>query len=187
MLQHTSWILVDDFLVKNNIALGMQSEAKAPKNEEPTVRLSFTTMLQHTSRILVDDFLVKNNIALGMQSEANAPPKNGEPTVGLSFTTMLQHTSRILVDNFLAKNKVTTLKHHPCSPDLAVIDFCLFPPLKLALKRRRNRNDTEIIKNAKEELKRLSKNVFQECFQLFYCRWQKCIIVQGDYFEGNMA
>jgi hypothetical protein len=100
---------------------------------------------------------------------------------------MLQHTNRILVDNFLAKNKITTLKHHPYSLDLAAINFRLFPPLKLAFKGQRNRNATDIIKNAKEELKRLSKNVFQECFQHFYCRWQKCIIVQGDYFEGNVA
>jgi hypothetical protein len=33
----------------------------------------------------------------------------------------------------------------------------------------------------------LSLNGFQECFQHLYSRWQKCIVVQGDYFEGNVA
>jgi len=84
---------------------------------------------------------------------------------------MLQHTSRILVDDFLAKENVTSLEHHPFSPDPAAADFCLFPPLKLALKVWRIRNSTDIKKNAKEELKRFSKNIFQKRFQHFYCRW----------------
>jgi hypothetical protein len=75
-----------------------------------------------------------------------------------------------LVDDFLAKNNVTSLEHHPFSPDLAAADFCLFPPLKLALNERRIRNSTDIIKNATEELKRVSKNVSRKCFQQFYCR-----------------
>jgi hypothetical protein len=37
------------------------------------------------------------------------------------------------------------------------------------------------------KLKRLSQNGFQECFQHFYSRCQKCRVVQGGYFEGNVA
>jgi hypothetical protein len=66
-----------------------------------------------------------------------------------------------LTDDFLAKNNVTTLEHHPYSPDVATTDFCLFPLLKVALKVRRVCNDTTINKNAKEELKRLSKISFE--------------------------
>jgi hypothetical protein len=44
-----------------------------------------------------------------------------------------------------------------------------------------------IIKNATKELKRLSQNGFQECFQHLYKRWQKCIFAQGDYFEGTIS
>jgi hypothetical protein len=46
---------------------------------------------------------------------------------------------------------------------------------------------TAITENATEELKRLSQNGIQESFQQIYSRWQKCIIAQGDYFEGNVA
>ena len=35
------------------------------------------------------------------------------------------------------------------------------------------------IKNVTEELKILSKNGFQECFQQLYSHWQKCIFGQG--------
>jgi hypothetical protein len=45
---------------------------------------------------------------------------------------------------------------------------------------------TGFIKNATEELKRHSQYSFQECFQPLYNHWQKCIVAQGDYFEGNV-
>jgi hypothetical protein len=82
---------------------------------------------------------------------------------------------------------VTTLQHPPYSPDLAVADFDLFPPLESALKERRGCDATDIIKNAMEKLKRLSPNGFQECFQHLYSRWLKSIVPQGNYFEGNIA
>jgi len=45
----------------------------------------------------------------------------------------------------------------------------------------------DIIKNATEELKLLSQNGFQECFQHICSRWQKCVVAHGYYFEGNAA
>ena len=60
----------------------------------------------------------------------------------------------------------------------------MFPRLKSAL----NPTDaTDIIKNATEELKRLSQNGLQGCFQHFYNCWQKLIVAKGDYFEGNVT
>jgi hypothetical protein len=56
------------------------------------------------------------------------------------------------------------MQHHPYSPGLAAADFYLFRRLKSALKERRFCDATDI-KNATEELKRLSLNGFQECFQ----------------------
>jgi hypothetical protein len=71
----------------------------------------------------------------------------------------------VLVKNFLAKDNVPTLKHRPYSPGLAPADFCLFPRLKSALQEEHFYDATDIIKNVMEELKRLSQNGFQECFQ----------------------
>jgi transposase len=76
----------------------------------------------------------------------------------------------VLVKGFLAKNNVTTLNHSPYSPDLTQADYYRFPPLKSALKGRLFGDVTDIIKNATEELKRLSQNGAQECFQHFYRR-----------------
>jgi len=47
--------------------------------------------------------------------------------------------------------------------------------------------DATDIKNATEELKRLSQNGFKECLQHLYSSWQKRIVARGDYFEGNVA
>jgi len=82
---------------------------------------------------------------------------------------------------------MTTLEPLPYSPDLTVADFDLFHRVKSAVKERRFCETTDIIKNATEELKRLSLNGFQECFQHLYSRWQKCIFPQENYFEGNVA
>jgi hypothetical protein len=77
-------------------------------------------------------------------------------------------------------NDTPTLKYPPLSPDLAPADFHLLPRLKSALKGRSFCGTTDTIENATEELKRLSQNGFQECFQHFCSRWQKCIVEQGD-------
>jgi len=69
---------------------------------------------------------------------------------------------------------VTTLEHPAYCLEVAAADFNLFPQLKSALKGERYCDATDI-KNAPEELKRLSQNGFQECFQHIYSRWQKCI------------
>jgi len=91
-----------------------------------------------------------------------------------------------LVKGFLAKNNVTTLEHTPYSSYLAPADFYLFPPLKSALKGR-HCDATDIIKDGREGLKRLSQNSFQECFQNLDSCWQKCIVAQENYFEGNVV
>jgi hypothetical protein len=91
-----------------------------------------------------------------------------------------------LVKHFLSKNNVKTPEHHPYSPDLAQSDSYLFPRLKSALKVRRF-CDTVDVMNATEELKKLSQNDFQKCFQLLYSRCQKWIVAQGVYLEGSVA
>jgi histone-lysine N-methyltransferase SETMAR len=79
-----------------------------------------------------------------------------------------------------------TPEHPPYSPDLAQSDFYLFPRLKSALKVR-HFCDTFDVMNATEELKRLSQNDFQKFFQHLYSRWQKWIVAQGVYLEGNVV
>jgi len=107
-------------------------------------------------------------VALGMRSEGNAS-KNGEPTVG--FLRQCSCTPVFLVKDFLAKNNVTALQYPPHSPDLAQADVYQFPRLKSTLMGWRFCDASDIIKNATEELKRVSQNAFQKCFQHLCSRW----------------
>jgi hypothetical protein len=93
-----------------------------------------------------------------------------------------------LVKDFLASNNVTTQERPSSSPDLTAADVYLFSRLKSALKGWRWRfcDVTGMIKNAIEELERISQYSFQECFQQLYSRWQNFIVTHGDHFEGNV-
>ena len=84
----------------------------------------------------------------------------------------------VVVKDFLAMNNVTTLEHPPHSPDLDPAHFYMFPRLKSALNGRRFSHATDI-KNAMEELNRLSQNGIQECFQ--------GLVAQENYSDGNVA
>ena len=75
----------------------------------------------------------------------------------------------------------------PNSPDLSSAEFYLLLRTQSELKARRFCDANHIIKNATKELKRLSQNGIQDCFQQLYRRWQKCIFAQGDYCEGNVS
>jgi hypothetical protein len=88
---------------------------------------------------------------------------------------------------FLSKEQRDNTAASPYSPDLATADLYLFPGLKSALEGQRLCDTPDIIKNATEELKRLSQNGFEEYFQHRYSRWQKCAVAPGDYFEGNIT
>ena len=58
--------------------------------------------------------------------------------------------------DFLAHSEVKTLERPPRSPDLALADFYMLPRLKVALRVWNICDATYIIKNATDELKRLS-------------------------------
>jgi len=92
-----------------------------------------------------------------------------------------------LLKDSLAKNNVTTLKHPPYSPDLAPADFLPVTSTDISPEVTIVCDITDNIKNATEELKRISQNGFQECFQHIYSRWQKCAVAYGDCSAGNVA
>jgi transposase len=77
--------------------------------------------------------------------------------------------------------------HPPYSPDLAPADFFLFPKLKTTLKGRRFQTIKEIQENATGELRAITESAFQEAFQQWEKRWERCIASRGDYFEGDSA
>ena len=78
-----------------------------------------------------------------------------------------------------------TMPQSPYSPDIASCDFFLFPKIKRTLKGRRFTAIDDIKSASLKELKAIAKIEFEKCFEDWKKRWHKCIISNGDYFEGD--
>ena len=76
---------------------------------------------------------------------------------------------------------IKTVPHPTYNPDLAPCDFCLFP------KRRGYRYET--IEEIKEAVTKVIDTLTQEDFhgalKMLLERYNECIAVGGDYFEGD--
>jgi len=77
------------------------------------------------------------------------------------------------------------LEHPAYSPDLAPIDFFLFPKIKEILKGRHFDDIDDIRSNTTAALKAIPQNQFQNCFEGWTRHWHRCIASQGEYFEGD--
>jgi hypothetical protein len=99
-----------------------------------------------------------------MGSEGNTP-KNLELTFGFSFTTCSSTSDFFFGLEFLNTEQSDKTRASAYSDDMAKAEFFLFPPLKSGLRGQNFCDATGRIKNAAEELQRLSQNGFQDCFQ----------------------
>jgi hypothetical protein len=79
------------------------------------------------------------------------------------------------------------LPQPPCSPDLAPADFVLVLKLKSTLKGRRFQTIQDIAENSQTRLRAIPKKAYQDCFQKWQRRWERCINAGGEYFEGDKA
>ena len=93
--------------------------------------------------------------------------------------------SSILTHQFLAKNKMAVIPHTPYSPDLAPCGFFLFAKMKLKLKGRRFDTTEETKAKWWRVLDTLTIKDFQEAFQKWRSRWDRCLHAAGNYFEGD--
>jgi hypothetical protein len=88
-------------------------------------------------------------------------------------------------DSWFKKNEATLIPQPPYSPDLAPSDFFLFTTLKSVPKGWRFEPDEEIQQNSLADLRSIPKEAFQECFQNWEKRWERCMKSGGEYFEGT--
>jgi hypothetical protein len=89
------------------------------------------------------------------------------------------------VQQFLTKNGMTQLLQPPYSPDLAPCEFFLFPLMKKVLKGKRFADVEEVKKKTTEALKGITLKEFQDCFEKWKTRLDRCIASNGQYFEGD--
>jgi hypothetical protein len=84
---------------------------------------------------------------------------------------------------FLTKNGFALPSSY--SSDQAPCDFFLFPRMKRNLKEKLFQNVEEARKKMTETLKAITLHEFQNSFEQWKKRWDKCIDSQGEYFEGD--
>ena len=106
-----------------------------------------------------------------------------EQTWLLHHDNALSRTSA-LTHQFLAKNKIAVIPHPPYSPNLAPCDFFQFPKLKLKLKGRQF-DTIEIQAESQRFLDTVTEKGFEEAFQRWRRRWDRCLHAGGNYFEGD--
>jgi histone-lysine N-methyltransferase SETMAR len=92
------------------------------------------------------------------------------------------HTAAQTID-FLHTTGVQLVSHPPYSPDLAPCDFYLFPEIKKRLRGKRYESANAAVAVMNDILDDIPKENFSKCFEKWFDRMDKCIRVDGCYFE----
>ena len=88
---------------------------------------------------------------------------------------------------FFGQNNMAFVQQPPHSPNLALCSFWLFSKLKTMLKRTQKRTQlmSLITEKTTAELRSILEEEFIRCFQKWLKHWEKCVHLQGEYFEGD--
>ena len=70
------------------------------------------------------------------------------------------------MNEFLSKTSTNIIEQPPYSPDMAPVDFFLFPKLKLLLRDTRFQSIEDIKENSRRELKSIPTNAFKNVLMI---------------------
>lgn len=76
-----------------------------------------------------------------------------------------------------------TVEHPPYSPDLAPMDFKVFPVVKAALKGYRFQDFGELALAIQRAVSTFDEEWYRDMFDQWIERHRKCIVTHGDYVE----
>lgn len=107
---------------------------------------------------------------------------NCRKRVFLHHDNASSHTSAQTKDYLLAQN-VKLTGHPPYSPDLAPNDYFLFPTIKKKLRGQRFPTPEEAVNAFKNLVLEVPSSEWQNCFQNWFRRMEKCVNLSGEYFE----
>ena len=79
------------------------------------------------------------------------------------------------------------LDHIPYSPDLAPMDFAIFPKLKGDLRVRRFEGLTDLKRAVQKTIGTLSEDWFSQMYVKWVRRHDKYVTAKGEYFEKNVS
>jgi hypothetical protein len=107
-----------------------------------------------------------------MLERRHSPGKAGKNggTIESPTTTMPPVTPSLVYSAF-RKKQFPAITQPPCSPDLALCDFCLVSRLNMGLKGHRFESAEKIQQNTTSGLRTIQEDDFQKYFQQWQNRW----------------
>ena len=75
------------------------------------------------------------------------------------------------------------LQHAPYSPDLAPMDFKVFPEIKASLRGIRFESAQELTRETQRSVASFSQEWYSDTYAKWVRRHQKCVAIAGDYVE----
>jgi len=94
------------------------------------------------------------------------------------------HTTSQIV-NFLSSNNIELITHCPHSPDLSPNDFFLFPHIKNKISGKRFESPEAALEAFRKLISEITALQWNKCFEYWFVRMQKCIDLNGAYFEDQ--
>jgi transposase len=85
---------------------------------------------------------------------------------------------------YVTNNNMVIVPHPPYSPDLVHCDFCLFPKLKMKLKKLRSETVSDIQRESQAVLYSIEENDSHGAFEAWKNRRDRCMRSKGEYFGG---
>lgn len=77
------------------------------------------------------------------------------------------------------------ISHPPYSPDLAPMDFRVFPEVKSRLRGKHFENSQELMLEVIRIVSSFDKNFYSDIYNKWIDRQRKCIRIGGDYVEKD--
>jgi len=164
----------------------LHTESPQPKKFKTRVSAGkvMLTVFWNSEHVILAEFLEKETTINSQHYiETFTALKRRVEQIGIRNETLLQHdiarphTSAATRDA-IQRLDLTVLPHPMYCPDLAQIDFHLFPKLKERLKGQRFSCDEEVKSAVRKWFQKQNTNFFKDRFQKIVQRWWKCIEVQ---------
>lgn len=112
-----------------------------------------------------------------------APERLRTGRILLHHDNASSHTAA-LTRKFIDENRLKIVPHPPYSPDLALLDFWVFPKLSERMAGCNFSREQDLARRINSELKAIPPSEYQEAYQSWIHRHQKCVANGGGYVEG---
>lgn len=139
----------------------------------------YATVVLEDQKTVNAEWYTNNCLPLVLEKVREKRPRS---RILLHHDNASSHTARQTID-YLATADVELLGHSPYSPDLAPCDFYLFPKIKEKLRGKHFMDAEEAVAAFQNAVEETPKAEWARCFSQWFHRMQRCIDVNGRYFE----